>query len=307
MHVLVTGGAGFIASHIVDAYLARGWRVSVLDDLSTGDRRNLDSRAELHVVDLRDPATSELVASIGADLISHHAAQIDVRKSVADPAFDAETNIVASLRLFESAISAGAKRILFASTGGAIYGEPQTAPQDESHPTQPLSPYGCAKLAVEHYLHYYSAIRGVTYAALRYANVYGPRQNAKGEAGVVAIFARALLAGKTPVINGSGKQTRDYVYVADVVNANMAASEGTFSGSYNVGTGVETDVNDLYATIARACRSDIVASHGAAKEGEQIRSVLDGRRLRAMAQLPEPVGLSDGLQRTIDWFRENPR
>jgi UDP-glucose 4-epimerase len=306
-HVLVTGGAGFIASHIVDAYATRGWRVSVIDDLSTGDRRNLDPRAELHVADLRDPSTADLIKSIGAEVISHHAAQVDVRKSVADPAFDAETNIVATLRLFESAIDAGAKRIIFASTGGAIYGEPQDGPQDELHPTQPLSPYGCAKLAVESYLHYFSAMRGVSYVALRYANVYGPRQNAKGEAGVVAIFARALLAGETPTINGTGEQTRDYVYVGDVVSANIAATDGDFSGAYNVGTGIETSVNELFAIIANVSGTIVAAPHGPAKAGEQMRSVLDGRRLRSMVHMPQPLALVDGLRRTIDWFRANPR
>jgi UDP-glucose 4-epimerase len=304
-HVLVTGGAGFIGSNLVDAYLARGWRVSIVDDLSTGDRRNLNPAADFHEMHVGDAA--ELVAAIRPDVINHHAAQIDVRKSVADPAADAETNIIATLRLLQAAAAAGVKKFVFASTGGAIYGEPDEVPQTEAHATRPLSPYGCAKLAVEHYLHFFREVHGLDFAALRYANVYGPRQNAKGEAGVIAIFARALLEGRTPIINGSGNQTRDYVYVEDVVRANLAASEQDFAGSWNVGTGVETDVNQLFGAIARALGSTAEAKHGPAKPGEQRRSVLDGQALREKASLPAPISLADGLAHTVNWFRTNPR
>jgi len=294
MHVLVTGGAGFIGSHIVDALIARGDRVTIVDDLSTGSRANVNPRAELHVMDIRDAVVGT------ADVVVHEAAQIDVRKSVADPAFDAEVNIVGSIRLLDAAAKAGVKRFVFASSGGAIYGEPVEVPQTEEHPTNPLSPYGCAKLSFEHYMNLYDDVSCV---ALRYANVYGPRQNAKGEAGVIAIFAPHLWAGEEVTINGSGEQTRDFVYVDDVVAANLAAIDGDFRGAFNVGTGVETSVNTLHAMMARITGATAPARHGPAKAGEQLRSVLDGSRLRTLARLPEPVALEDGLRRTLEWFR----
>ena len=294
MHVLVTGGAGFIGSHIVDALIARGDRVTVVDDLSTGDRANVNPRAELRVMDIRDADAG------GCDVVVHQAAQVDVRKSVADPAGDAEINIVGSIRLLEAAAKAGVKRFVFASSGGAIYGEPLEVPQTERHPTNPLSPYGCAKLSVEHYMNLYTTLDCV---ALRYANVYGPRQNAKGEAGVIAIFAPHLWADEEVTINGSGEQTRDFVYVDDVVAANLAAIDGDLRGAFNVGTGVETSINGLHALMARIAGAKRPARHGPAKPGEQMRSVLDGARLRTLAKLPAPVGLEDGLRRTLEWFR----
>jgi UDP-glucose 4-epimerase len=303
-HVLVTGGAGFIGSHLVDAFLERGDRVSIIDNLSTGDLRNLNPKAEFHEADLREERTIELVRSLKPDLISHHAAQIDVRHSVADPAIDAEINIVATIRLLQASLDCGVKRFVFASTGGAIYGEPITTPQNEEHPAHPLSPYGCAKLAVEHYMHYFREIHGLSTIALRYANIYGPRQNSRGEAGVIAIFADRLLRGDDVTINGDGEQTRDYVFVADVVRANMAVCDDlSLAGPFNVGTGIESSVNELYRHLAAAAGVARDARHGAAKAGEQRRSVLDGTRLRAIAGLPEPVALSDGLRQTVDWFR----
>jgi len=306
-HVVVTGGAGFIGSNIADAYVARGWRVTIIDNLSGGDRRNVNARADFHQLDIRDAAAGDLIRELKPDVISHHAAQMDVRKSVADPAADADVNVVGTLRILEAAIDAAVKRFIFASTGGAIYGEPVEVPQTESHPTAPLSPYGCAKLSVEHYLHYYRVVRGLSSAALRYANVYGPRQNAHGEAGVVAIFAGRLLDGQQSTINGSGTQTRDFVYVDDVVAANMAASDAEWQGEYNVGTGVETSVNELYESLASIAGIDLPATHAPAKEGEQMRSVLDGTRLRALAKLPESTKLNDGLAKTFAWFRERAR
>jgi UDP-glucose 4-epimerase len=303
-HVLVTGGAGFIGSHLADAFIERGDRVSIIDNLSTGDLRNLNPKAEFHEADLREERTIELVRSLQPDLVSHHAAQIDVRHSVADPAMDAEVNIVATIRLLQACLDAGVKRFVFASTGGAIYGEPITAPQDETHPTNPLSPYGCAKLAVEHYMHYFREIHGLSTVPLRYANIYGPRQNSKGEAGVIAIFADRLLHGGEVTINGDGEQTRDYVFVDDVVRANMAVCDDlSLAGPFNVGTGTESSVNDVYRNLAAAAGVDREAQHGPAKAGEQRRSVLDGRKLRGIAKLPEPVALSDGLRETVEWFR----
>ncbi|MEA2337115.1 MAG: UDP-glucose 4-epimerase [Thermoanaerobaculia bacterium] len=303
-HVVVTGGAGFIGSNIADAYLARGWRVTIIDNLSGGDRRNIDPRADFHQLDIRDRKTADLIREIKPDVINHHAAQMDVRKSVEDPAADADVNVVGTLRILEAAVDAAVKRVLFASTGGAIYGEPVEVPQTETHPTAPLSPYGCAKLAIEHYLHYYRIVHGLSSAALRYANVYGPRQNAHGEAGVVAIFAGKLNNGEQVTINGSGEQTRDFVYVDDVVAANLAASDAEWQGEYNVGTGVETSVNTLYESLASIAGSDRPAVHAPAKEGEQLRSVLDGSRLRALAELPERTALKDGLAKTFAWFRD---
>jgi UDP-glucose 4-epimerase len=302
-HVVVTGGAGFIGSNIADGYLERGWRVTIIDNLSTGDRRNVNPRAEFHEIDIREAAAADLIRELKPDVINHHAAQMDVRKSVEDPAADAEVNVVGSLRILEAAVDAAVKRFVFASTGGAIYGDPVEVPQSESHPTAPLSPYGCAKRAVEHYLHYYRVVRGLSSVALRYANVYGPRQNAHGEAGVVAIFAGRLIDRQQSTINGSGTQTRDFVYVDDVVAANLAASDAEWQGEYNVGTGVETSVKELYDALASIAGVDIPAAHGPAKDGEQLRSVLDGSRLRTVATLPEPVALRDGLAKTFAWFR----
>jgi UDP-glucose 4-epimerase len=303
MRILVTGGAGFIASHIVDAYVERGHAVTVVDDLSSGRRENVNPKAELIVADLRERGTIDALRARRFDLVSHHAAQIDVRVSVADPAADAELNIVAALRLFQALIEEGVKKIVFASSGGAAYGEPQYAPQDERHPYAPLSPYGCAKLAIDQYLGFFRSVHGVKATSLRYGNVYGPRQRKDGEAGVVAIFAGALLEGQQARINGSGEQTRDYVFVADVVRANMAASELDTDGIFNVGTGVETSVNTLYDELTRALGIDAKAEHGPAKAGEQLRSVLDGTKLRNLAGLPEPVALSEGLRQTVDWLR----
>ena len=305
-HILVTGGAGFIGSHLADAFVKRGWRVSIIDDLSTGDRRNVNPEATLYEADLRDPATMRLLDELRPDAVVHQAAQIDVRVSVRDPAMDAETNVVASLRLMQKCVDAGTvRRFLFASTGGAIYGDPVRVPQDESHPTAPLSPYGCAKLAVEHYLHYFREVHGLATTALRYGNVYGPRQSPHGEAGVIAIFADRMLRGGEVTINGSGEQTRDYVFVSDVVAANLAVIDrDDLAGPYNVGTGVETTVNQLHAAIAAELGDTRPPRRGEAKAGEQMRSVLDGSALRETAGLPEPVPLRDGLRETLAWFRE---
>jgi UDP-glucose 4-epimerase len=303
MKVLVTGGAGFIASHIVDAYIARGHEVTVVDDLSSGRRENVNPKAELIAADLRQPSTVDALRGRGFELVNHHAAQIDVRVSVADPAADAELNVVASLRLFEAMKNDGVKKIIFASSGGATYGEPIYAPQDEKHPASPVSPYGCAKLAIDQYLYFYKVVHGLKSVSLRYGNVYGPRQRKDGEAGVVAIFAGAMLDGEVPRINGEGKQTRDYVFVEDVVRANMAASERDLEGIYNVGTGAETSVNELFDELRRAIGSDRDAEHGPAKPGEQMRSVLDATKLRTAGGLPPFVSLEDGIAKTVAWLR----
>jgi UDP-glucose 4-epimerase len=304
VRILVTGGAGFIGSNIVDAYLERGHEVHVLDDLSTGQRSNLSAKAQLHEIDIADAKAARLVESIKPDVLSHHAAQMDVRHSVADPGFDARVNIIGFINLLEGAKNSGVKKVIFASSGGAVYGEQDVFPAGEEHPTRPASPYGVSKRAGELYLSYYQQAFGSPYIALRYANIYGPRQSAKGEAGVVAIFLSLLLGGKTPVINGDGGQTRDYVYVADVVAANVAALESSFVGPVNIGTGVETDVVQIFRHLRDAVGSSIEATHGPAKPGEQRRSCLDARRAGEVLGWRPQMVLGDGLRRTATYYRE---
>ena len=301
--VCVTGGAGFIGSHLADAFLSRGFRVLILDDLSGGRRENVPEGAELHILDIRTPEAAALVRGAGIDILVHHAAQMDVRRSVADPVFDAGVNILGGLNLLEAARQGGVRQVLFASTGGAIYGEQDFFPATEDHPARPVSPYGVSKLSFERYLYYYHVAYGLDATCLRYANVYGERQNPHGEAGVVAIFLDRLLAGKAPTINGDGLQTRDYIHVSDVVKANLAVLGLPGFQIYNVGTGIETTVVELYAEIARALGTDLKASHGPGKPGEQRRSVIDASRLRHDLNVPPPVPLSEGLRRTADWFR----
>jgi UDP-glucose 4-epimerase len=302
--VCITGGAGFIGSHVADAFLREGWRVLILDNLSGGRRENVPPGAELHVLDIRSTGAADLVREGGVDLLVHHAAQMDVRKSVEDPVFDADVNILGGLNLLEGARRGGVRQVVFASTGGAIYGEQDYFPADENHPVRPVSPYGVSKLAFERYLFYYHVAYGLDATCLRYANVYGERQNPHGEAGVVAIFLSRLLAGQAPTINGEGLQTRDYVHVSDVVRANQAVVGLPGFHVYNVGTGIETSVVDLYKELARSVGSGLEAKHGPAKPGEQQRSVIDASRLRGELGCPEPLPLREGLQRTADWFRE---
>ena len=304
MNILVTGGAGFIASHIVDAYIALGHTVSVIDNLSTGRRENLNPKARFHELDIRDAhAVRRLFADGGFDVVNHHAAQMDVRRSVADPVFDASVNILGILTLLESAVATGVRRAIFASSGGAIYGEQDYFPADESHPTRPISPYGVAKLATEQYLYYYRAVHGVDSVCLRYANVYGPRQNPEGEAGVVAIFASKMLRREQPVINGDGTQTRDYVFVADVVRANVLALGYNSPAVFNVGTGVETDVNRLFTALRSATGAACPERHAEAKRGEQLRSVLDNTQIRKELGWEPGVSLDEGIAATVEYFR----
>ena len=303
MHILVTGGAGFIGSHVADAFLADGHTVDILDDLSSGREANVPDEATLHVHDIRSEEAASLLESTGYDVLVHHAAQMDVRKSVADPSFDADVNLRGFLNLMEAARRNGLKKVLFASTGGAIYGEPEYVPQDEAHPLRPISPYGITKLATERYLYYYHQQYGIPYVALRYANVYGPRQNPHGEAGVVAIFAQRMLNGEAAFINGDGLQTRDFVYVGDVVEANRAALAYDGTGTFNVGTAKETDVVELFETIRDEIDPDISKRHAEGKPGEQRRSVLSYAHTEETLGWAPQVGLRDGLARTVDWFR----
>ena len=303
--VLVTGGAGFIGSHIVDALIERGERVIVVDDLSSGRRQNVNDTAELHVLDIGSAETAELIQQQRPSRIFHLAAQMDVRRSTEDPVFDASINILGTLNLLNAAVGSGVEQFIFASTGGAIYGEQEVFPAPESHPERPVSPYGVSKLAGERYMYYFNVEKGLNVTCLRFANVYGERQNPHGEAGVVAIFLKLLFAGQSPVINGDGLQTRDYVHVSDVVAANLAAIGLEGFHIFNVGTGIETTVVDLYQGLRDATASTLAATYGPAKPGEQRRSCGDAGRLRSELGWPEPLELSEGLQRTADWFRSN--
>jgi UDP-glucose 4-epimerase len=305
MKIVVTGGAGFIGSNIADAYIDRGHEVHIIDNFSTGQMVHVNRKAILHQLDITDAAAVSLIERLRPDLLSHHAAQMDVRHSVADPAYDARVNILGFINMLEACKRAGVKKVLFASSGGAVYGEQDMFPAPEDHPTRPASPYGVSKRAGELYLSYYREAFGLPYIALRYANVYGPRQSAKGEAGVVAIFVTALLAGKAPVINGDGRQTRDYVYVGDVVAANLAALECPYVGPVNIGTGVETDVVEIFDQLRSAAGQTVEAVHGPAKVGEQRRSSLDTRLASQVLGWKPEVALADGLRRTAAYYRES--
>jgi UDP-glucose 4-epimerase len=303
MKIVVTGGAGFIASHIVDAYIAGGHEVHIVDDFSTGREGNVNAKAEVHRLDIAAPAAVKLIVDIKPDVLNHHAAQMDVRHSVADPAFDARVNIIGSVNLLQGCKEAGVKKVIFASSGGAVYGDKEPIPAAEDHPTEPLSPYGVSKRTGELYLGYYHMAFGLPYVALRYANVYGPRQSSKGEAGVVAIFIDRLLSEQSPIINGDGKQTRDYVFVSDVVAANLAALRTPFIGAVNIGTGRETDVVTIYRSLRAGLGSNIEATHAPAKAGEQRRSCLAvGFAAKVLGWQPA-TPLDQGLQKTIASWR----
>ena len=304
MKIVVTGGAGFIASHIVDAYVHRGHEVSIMDDFSTGQKRNVNPSAKVFDLDIANPKAAQLIRELKPDVLNHHAAQMDVRRSVADPGFDARINIIGFVNLLEGCKDAGVRKVIFSSSGGAVYGDREPIPATEAHETLPLSPYGVSKLAGELYLGYYHMAFGLPYVALRYANVFGPRQSSQGEAGVVAIFIAHLLAGKPPVINGDGKQTRDYVFVGDVVAANIAALDASHVGAVNIGTGKETDVVTICNLLRDGVGSAVEAIHGPAKLGEQRRSCLEISLAQKVLGWSPAVSLQEGLERTIAHYRE---
>jgi UDP-glucose 4-epimerase len=311
MRALVTGGAGFIGSTLVDRLLAEGHEVDAVDNLATGNVTNLvDARAAgarfaFHEVDVCDGEVTDLVAERRPEVVFHLAAQADVRVSVARPAFDAHVNLVGSLNVFEGAQQGGARKVVFASSGGTIYGEPapDALPVTEAHPQHPVSPYGVAKKAAGDYLFAFRALHGTSYASLALANVYGPRQDPHGEAGVVAIFAGRLLAGEPCTVFGDGEQTRDYVYVDDVVDAFVRAAHQGDGVLVNVGTGVETSVNDLYASMARSIGRDAAAVNAPARPGELARSALDPTLAGAELGWKPTTPLDEGTAKTIDWFR----
>ena len=302
MRVLLTGGAGFIGSHVADCLLEHGHEVAIVDNLSSGNRENVPQGARLYEEDICS-GCAEIFEDFEPNALCHQAAQMDVRRSVREPDFDAEVNVLGTVRLLQSCIEHDVGRVVFASTGGAIYGEQSTFPATEDHPQYPVSPYGVSKLACERYLHYYNVQFGLTYVALRYANVYGPRQDPHGEAGVVAIFCRNLMAQRPSTINGSGNQTRDYVYVGDVARANVLALEnGIPRGAYNVGTGVETSVNCLYELLLEISGKDLPAERGPAKSGEQLRSCVDPTLAGRNSGWHPEVDLTSGLRETMRFF-----
>ncbi len=302
MRALVTGGAGFIGSHITDALIDAGHEVTVVDDLSRGSREQVNAKARFVEVDITSPELAAAFADARPEVVFHAAAQIDVRASVRDPLHDADVNVVGTVNVLRAAVDAGARRVVFASSGGAIYGDTDVIPTPEGNPCLPESPYGTAKLCAEAYGGTFSRQAGLEFVALRYANVYGPRQDPHGEAGVVAIFATRLANGETVVINGDGTQTRDYVHVRDVVRANLAAVDGP-AGLYNIGTGVETDVNTVYRMLAIAAGVDRDAEHGPAKPGEQRRSCLDTSLARERLGWSPTIGFDEGAKSTFDYFR----
>ena len=308
MKILVTGGAGFIGSHVVDAFLAAGHEVAVVDNLTTGDARNVNPRARLHPMDLRSAHLAQVFEAERPGVVAHLAAQASVSRSVTDPLFDASVNVAGGLGLLECCRRFGVRRIIYSSSGGAGYGDTDVIPTPETHPTLPISPYGITKVAMEHYVNAWSGMYGIGGVSLRYANIYGPRQNPQGEAGVIAIFCHRLLTGQIPMINGDGEQTRDYTYVEDVAAANVRALERPdVTGPVNVGTGVETTVNDLYRALVAAAGSKVAAQHAPARPGEQRRSCLSPALAGRVLGWKPTVSLSEGLHRTFSYFQKESR
>ena len=302
--ILVTGGAGFIASHVADQLVAAGHDVAVVDNLSVGKREYVPAAAQFYPYDIKSPETVELIRGWRPQVIMHLAAQMSVQVSVSDPIFDAQENILGSLNLLQAAAAAGVEKVIFASTGGAIYGDDAPLPARETDQARPEAPYGIAKLAVEHYLHFYQREHGIIPIALRYANVFGPRQNGMGEAGVVAIFIEKFLAGQQPRINGDGLQTRDFVFVGDIVAANLLALTYPRAGAFNIGTGQETDILTIYLKLQELMDSPLKPVHGPGKPGEQRRSVLDSTRAQTELGWQPRVSLAQGLAQTAAAFRE---
>jgi UDP-glucose 4-epimerase len=304
MRILVTGGAGFIGSHVADRFIERGHEVAVLDDLSTGFRTFLNPAARFHEVDLTDaPAVEQCIAEFEPEVVDHHAAQIDVRKSVDDPVFDASTNVLGALRLLEACTRHGVRKFIYASTGGALYGEGRQLPATEDHPVNPESPYGVSKHTLEHYLYLWELLHGLDYTILRYPNVFGPRQNPHGEAGVNAIFIGLMLQGKRPRIFGTGEQVRDYLYVMDVVEANELALAKGSGAMVNLGTGIGTSVNGIFRELKAILGFTGEPIYEAPRPGEVQRIYLDAARAREVLEWTPRTSFRDGLIQTVEWSR----
>lgn len=303
MKILVTGGAGFIGSHLVDALIERGEEVVVVDNLSTGCRENVNPQTKLYELNIGDQGLAEVFDLERPDIIYHHAAQIDLRRSVTEPLFDARENILGSLNVIVNSVQYRVTKFIYASSGGAIYGEPQSLPVDENHPINPVSQYGISKHTVEHYLHLYALQYGINYVVLRYANVYGARQNPFGEAGVVAIFARQMLEGKQPAIFGPGNKTRDYTHVSDVVAANLLAMERGTNAICNIGTGVETSDQEIFDAVAEAIGYDDPPLYTSVRPGEIQRMCLDWSRAEQELSWRPKLSLMEGITKTVDYFK----
>jgi UDP-glucose 4-epimerase len=303
MKVLVTGGAGFIGSHVADLFIENGYEVVIVDDLSTGRASNINPRAKFYQLDIRSQEIREVFEQERPQYVSHHAAQMDVRRSVAEPIFDAEVNILGSINLLESARSVGLHHFVYISTGGAVYGEPEYLPCDENHPINPICQYGASKHTVEHYLYMYHENYGLNYTVLRYPNVYGPRQDPHGEAGVVAIFTGQMISGEQVAINGDGDQERDYVHVTDCAQANLKAITVSNNGVFNIGSGMGTTVNQIYQTLKEITGYPLDALHRSPKLGETRRIYLDATKARRELGWQLTVDLMAGLETTVEYFR----
>ena len=303
MKILISGGAGFVGSHLVDRLIKDGHRVVVIDNLSTGEKENLNPKAKFYKIDICSPKISQIFKKEKPEMVFHLAAQIDVRKSVENPIESAKVNILGSLNILENCQKFKIKKIIFTSTGGAIYGEAEIIPTPEDYPANPLSPYGIEKLTIEKYLDYYWKIFKIPYISLRLANVYGPRQNSKGEAGVIAIFCDKMLCGKQPIIYGNGKKTRDFVFVDDVAEANILAMKSKKSGIFNIGTGKETDINTIFEKIKKLIGVKCKKIHAPAQLGEQKRSCLDYQKAKKELSWRPKYSLENGLRETINYFK----
>jgi UDP-glucose 4-epimerase len=305
VRILVTGGAGFIGSHVADAYIVAGHEVAILDDFSTGNEANVNREAKVLKLDVRNKeAVAAAIAALRPEVVNHHAAQSEVPKSVADPGFDAMVNIVGGLHVLQASVAAGVRKFIFSSTGGALYGEPDVVPADEDHPVRPLSPYGTSKLAFEQYLGTFDRTYGLEYTVLRYANIYGPRQDFAAEEGrVIAIFASRMLAGKPLTIDGDGEQSRDMLHVADVAIANIAALHKGAGGTYHISTGIPVTVNDLFRKLALLTDYKLEPNFGPRRQGDVFRIALDNTRAREDLGWEPSLDLEEGLSLTVDYFR----
>ena len=303
MRILVTGGAGFIGSHIVDRYLEMGHEVAIVDNLSTGRRENLNPNATFFEKSILDPDLCKVFEEFSPEVVNHQAAQVNVRRSVEDPAFDAQTNVLGSINVFRSAAEAKCRKVIYSSSGGACYGEPQKIPADENTPVRPLCPYGASKYAAEKYLELYALLNNMSYTILRYANVYGPRQDPHGEAGVVAVFSELMLNSKQPQIFGDGSKTRDYVFVADIAEANVFALNAGDGNAFNIGTGRQTTDDEIFFAIRDALGVQIEAEHTDFREGEVRHIALDASRAKQELGWASEFTLETGMPRTIAWYR----